>query len=98
MTRGSQPITGHGWQARIDGSKVVLSLSGNWTTHEIMSGFRAAASLLLQPNVEAVGFDITCVLSATWTLTDANNGAVLSGAPNESRRRARNQPVTRSGG
>ena len=58
MIRGSQPITGHGWQARIDGSKVVLSLSGNWTTHESMSGFGAAASLLLQPNVAAVGFDI----------------------------------------
>jgi len=59
MTRRSQPIAGHGWQARFDGSKVVLSLSGNWTARESMSSFDAAAALLLQPNVEAVGFDIS---------------------------------------
>jgi len=59
MTRASQPSTGHGWQARLDGGKVVLSLSGNWTTHESMSGFDAAAALLLQPKVEAVGFDVS---------------------------------------
>jgi phospholipid/cholesterol/gamma-HCH transport system permease protein len=59
MTRASQPLAGHGWQARIDGSKVVLSLSGNWTAREGMSGFGAAAALLLQSNVEAVGFDIS---------------------------------------
>jgi phospholipid/cholesterol/gamma-HCH transport system permease protein len=59
MTRRSQPIAGHGWQARFDGSKVVLSLSGNWTARESMSSFDAAAALLLQPNVETVGFDIS---------------------------------------
>ena len=59
MTRRSKPIAGNGWQARVDGSKVVLSLSGNWIARESMSGFDAAAALLLRPNVEAVGFDIS---------------------------------------
>jgi phospholipid/cholesterol/gamma-HCH transport system permease protein len=53
----TEPLTGRGWLARIDGTNMVLFLSGEWTAHDDVSRKRVTDSLLQRSNIHALRFD-----------------------------------------
>jgi phospholipid/cholesterol/gamma-HCH transport system permease protein len=53
----TEPLTGRGWLARIDGANMVLFLSGDWSAREDLTRARVTESLLERSNIHAVRFD-----------------------------------------
>jgi phospholipid/cholesterol/gamma-HCH transport system permease protein len=53
----AEPLTGRGWLARIDGTNMVLFLSGDWTAHDDVSRMQVTDSHLERFNIHAVRFD-----------------------------------------
>jgi phospholipid/cholesterol/gamma-HCH transport system permease protein len=53
----TEPLSGRGWLARIDGTNLVLFLSGDWTTHDDALRMHVTDSLLQRANIHALRFD-----------------------------------------
>jgi phospholipid/cholesterol/gamma-HCH transport system permease protein len=53
----TEPLSGRGWLARIDGTNLVLFLSGDWTTHGDALRMHVTDSLLQRANIHALRFD-----------------------------------------
>lgn len=53
----TEPLTGRGWLARIDGTNMVLFLSGEWTAQDDVSRQHMTDSLLQRSNIHALRFD-----------------------------------------
>jgi phospholipid/cholesterol/gamma-HCH transport system permease protein len=53
----TEPLSGRGWLARIDGTNMVLFLSGDWTAHDEVSHMLVTDSLLQRSNIHALRFD-----------------------------------------
>ena len=53
----TEPLTGRGWLARIDGTNMVLFLSGEWTARDDVSRMHVTDSLLQRSNIQALRFD-----------------------------------------
>jgi hypothetical protein len=55
----TEPLTGRGWLARIDGTNMVLFLSGQWTAHDDVTREHVTDSLLQRSNIHALRFDFS---------------------------------------
>jgi phospholipid/cholesterol/gamma-HCH transport system permease protein len=53
----TEPLSGRGWLARIDGTNMVLFLSGDWAAHDEVSHMLVTDSLLQRSNIHALRFD-----------------------------------------
>jgi len=53
----TEPLTGRGWLARIDGTNMVLFLSGDWSARDDVVRARMTDSLLERSNIHAIRFD-----------------------------------------
>jgi phospholipid/cholesterol/gamma-HCH transport system permease protein len=53
----TEPLTGRGWLARIDGTNMVLFLSGDWLARDDVVRARMTDSLLERSNIHAIRFD-----------------------------------------
>jgi phospholipid/cholesterol/gamma-HCH transport system permease protein len=53
----TEPVDGHGWQARMREGSLMLSLSGDWTARDEAALPRAPAPLLEQSDIRAILFD-----------------------------------------
>jgi phospholipid/cholesterol/gamma-HCH transport system permease protein len=53
----TEPLSGRGWLARIDGTNMVLFVSGDWTAHDDVSRTHVTDSLLQRSNIHALRFD-----------------------------------------
>jgi phospholipid/cholesterol/gamma-HCH transport system permease protein len=53
----TEPLSGRGWLARIDGTNMVLFLSGDWTAHDDVSSMHVTDSLLQRSNIHTLRFD-----------------------------------------
>jgi phospholipid/cholesterol/gamma-HCH transport system permease protein len=53
----TEPLSGRGWLARIDGTNMVLVLSGDWTAQDDVSRMHVTDSLLQRSNIHALRFD-----------------------------------------
>jgi phospholipid/cholesterol/gamma-HCH transport system permease protein len=53
----TEPLDGHGWQARMREGSLVLSLSGDWTARNEAALPRAPGPLLEQSDIRAILFD-----------------------------------------
>jgi phospholipid/cholesterol/gamma-HCH transport system permease protein len=53
----TEPLSGRGWLARIDGTNMVLFLSGDWTAQDDVSRMHVTDSLLQRSNIQALRFD-----------------------------------------
>jgi len=53
----TEPLTGRGWLARIDGTNMVLFLSGEWTARDDVSRMQVTDSLVQRSNIQALRFD-----------------------------------------
>jgi phospholipid/cholesterol/gamma-HCH transport system permease protein len=53
----TEPLTGRGWLARIDGTNMVLFLSGDWSAGDDVARARMTDSLLERSNIHAIRFD-----------------------------------------
>jgi hypothetical protein len=82
MTRGSQPITGHGWQASIDGSKVVLAALPMVAVVNILVGAIVAfvGALQLRPLGGPEQLHYGCASVASMAARMAGSSGGVSGA------------------
>jgi phospholipid/cholesterol/gamma-HCH transport system permease protein len=78
----TEPLTGRGWLARIDGTNMVLFLSGEWTAHDDVTRAHVTDSLLRRSNIHALRFD-----SSNLGRWDSSLLAFLSSLREASRRR-----------
>jgi phospholipid/cholesterol/gamma-HCH transport system permease protein len=79
MTRRSQPIAGHGWQARFDGSKVVLLLSGKARTRlGDLVDFMEDAGVAALPMVAVVNILVGAIVAFIGALQLRRFGAETS--------------------
>jgi phospholipid/cholesterol/gamma-HCH transport system permease protein len=78
----TEPLTGRGWLARIDGTNMVLFLSGEWTAHDDVTLAHVTDSLLRRSNIHALRFD-----SSNLGRWDSSLLAFLSSLREASRRR-----------
>jgi len=53
----TEPLTGPGWSARIDGRIMVVYLSGDWTVSNDISQTPATAALLARSEIDVIDFD-----------------------------------------
>jgi len=78
----TEPLTGRGWLARIDGTNMVLFLSGEWTAHDDVSRKHVTDFLLQRSNIHALRFD-----SSNLGRWDSSLLVFLSSLRESSRRR-----------
>jgi phospholipid/cholesterol/gamma-HCH transport system permease protein len=78
----TEPLSGRGWLARIDGTNMVLFLSGDWTAHDDVSRMYVTDSLLQRSNIHALRFD-----SSNLGRWDSSLLVLLSSLREASRRR-----------